>query len=247
MRLVRSTDREMTRNRNTNAVEDHFDTIFSRKERIDYQFDLGKMGVKDRKIAQSLMRYGINGKKCLDVGPGTGRWLLYLSQQGASYLGAIDISTKALERCTPICNRIQKANMETDEFAFDSDFFDIVISFEVLEHLRIPNLYLSEMYRVTKNEGIIIMSIPNITSFISRVRMLFGLLPVAVASDPTHVRFYRQEDIIRLFERFHLKPQFISTSISLNPLNPKSKFRLPSTACTSSLVDSLLFLVHVRK
>lgn len=235
------------RNKSNRSIEAHFDTIFSRKEQCDYRFDPREMGVKDKKIVQSLLRYGLKGKKCLDVGPGTGRWLSFLRKQGASYLAAIDISEKSLERCAPLCTKTQKVDLEKDEFEFDSDYFDIVISFEVIEHLRTPDLYLSEICRVVKDNGLLLMSTPNIASFISRLRILLGILPVAIASDVTHVRFYRKKDIVTLFERFNLKPEFIPTSISLNPFNPKSKFCLPSMAATSSLDDSILFLAHVRK
>lgn len=226
------------------TVEDHFNAIFSQKERSDYEYDFHKMGVKDRKIAQSLLRYGVKNKKCLDVGPGTGRWLMFLKQHGASYLGAIDIASQSLERYASFCTKTQKADLETSEFAFDSNFFDIVISFEVIEHLRDPAKYLLEIQRVTKKGGMVLMSTPNIVSLISRLRMLAGALPVAISSDRTHISFFRQKDIVRLLTPFDMKPQFIPTSISLNPFYSKSKFYIPSNKFISSLDDNLLFFVR---
>ncbi len=88
-----------------------------------------------------LLKYGIKGKKCLDVGPGTGRWLQYLKNNYTSYLSAIDISDESLSRCAKLCNKTQKADLETDKFDFESDFFDIVISIEILEHLKNPDSY----------------------------------------------------------------------------------------------------------
>jgi len=228
-------------------VETHFDTVFSEKPDIEYEFDIRRMSWKGRMIIRSLLKHGIKGKKCLDVGPGTGRCLQFLKRNHASYLGAVDISEESLGRGSKLCNKTQKADVETDKFGFESNFFDIVISIEILEHLRNPESYLSEIVRVTKNGGIILMSIPNIVSFISRIRMLFGLLPTAIASDKTHVRFYRKKDIVRLFAPLNLLPQFIPTYISLNPFNRKSWFSIPSTKLLSSFDDSLLFLIHVVK
>ena len=150
------------------TVEDHFDGIFRGKKRIEYDVDLQRAGLKDRKIARFLQECGVRGSRCLDVGPGTGRWLTFLKQQGASYLAAIDVSGESLERCAPLCDRTQKADVETERFAFDTDSFDIVISIEVLEHLGNPDGYLSEIRRVSKNGGSILMSTPNLASFISR-------------------------------------------------------------------------------
>jgi len=64
-----------------------------------------------------------------------------------------------------------------------------------LEHLRDPESYLSEIIRVCKNDGLLIMSIPNIVSFISRLRVIFGLMPEAVRSDATHIKFYAKKRI----------------------------------------------------
>jgi 2-polyprenyl-3-methyl-5-hydroxy-6-metoxy-1,4-benzoquinol methylase len=241
--LVYPTNRKINKKMKTFA-EKQFDELFAEKPVVNYEFSSENMGRRDRRIAECLLEYGIKEKKCLDVGPGTGRWLQFIKNHEADYIGAIDVSEESLKRCTSICDKTQKANVETDKFDFESDFFDIVISFEVLEHLRNPDNYLSEILRITKTGAIIIIAVPNLVSLISRLRVLFGFLPAAVAADETHVRFYRQKDITRLLNTYELRPIFIPTSISLNPLKPKSKFSLPSIKLLSSLDDSLLFMIR---
>jgi hypothetical protein len=61
-----------------------------------------------------------------------------------------------------------------------------------------PTNYLSEINRVSKDGAIVHMTIPNILSYYSRLRMLFGLLPVAITSNPTHVKFYSKKSLIYL-------------------------------------------------
>ena len=225
-------------------VKEQFDRLFSEKPDIQYEFDLKKVSPKDRAIINTLTSFNIEGKKCLDIGPGTGRWLQFVTRWNPAYVGAVDISDVSLKRCQPLCDQTQKANFETETLNFESDFFDVVVSFEVLEHLKDPHLYLSEIKRVTKKGGVILMSLPNIASFISRVRLLFGILPVAIHSDPTHVSFYHQRDIRKLFGSYGLTPHFIPTSISLNPTTPKAKLRIPSNGLLSSFDDSLLFFIR---
>jgi 2-polyprenyl-3-methyl-5-hydroxy-6-metoxy-1,4-benzoquinol methylase len=225
-------------------VEDRFDQFFSEKPKINYTFNLRNLGRKDRKIVQTLKKFGITGRSCLDIGPGTGRWIQFLNKNNAGYIGAVDISDVSLKRVEQYCDSFQKANFEIDKFEYKSDFFDIVISFEVMEHLGQLDNYLSEIVRVTKKGGIVLISLPNIISLISRIRMIFGSRPVAIASDPTHVGFYRQKDLIRLFKKFEINPIFIPTSISLNPLNPKSRFRIPSCSLLSSFDDSHLIIIQ---
>ena len=49
---------------------------------------------------------------------------------------------------------------------------------------------------------------PNILSFSSRVRVVLGLLPVAIVSDPTHIKFYRKKEILKAkYKRSTSKPR----------------------------------------
>ncbi len=233
-------------NTGSNRLEAHFDAFFENKGKKAYRFDPKKLSVKDRKIIQTLRTYKIRNRVCLDIGPGTGRWLRFLKQEGSRFNAAVDISNESIKRCEPLCDTIQKADIESDELAFESDFFDIIIVFEVLEHIRYPEQLLSEMFRVAKPNGLILMSVPNTVSLISRMRMCLGQLPVS-ANDPTHVKFYRAKDIRRLFQRHRMTPEFIATSISLNPLNPKSRLCLKSMKVLRSFDDTLLFKVIVQK
>jgi len=237
----------MNSNNKLNPTEKHFDKIFAEKAEIEYQLDIRKMGPKDKRIVDLIKRHGVKGKNCLDIGPGTGRWINFLRQMGAGSITAIDISDQAIDKCRPFCDEIKKINIEKEKFNLSSNSFDIVISFEVLEHLYDPAHYLSEILRVMVDDALLIMSTPNMTSLISRIRMLVGELPVAVASDPTHVRFYRKKDIKDLFKKINLNTSFVPTSISLNPLNPKSRFCIPSFQLISSLEDSLVFYAHKSK
>lgn len=232
---------------NKQFVESKFDQRFSDGERLDYSFDANILGPKDRAIAGVLSGYGITDKACLDIGPGTGRWLTFLKEGGAKWLAGVDISETALERVKSLCHETQKADVEKDSFKFDDDTFDVIISIEVLEHLRDPSNYISEIIRVARDGALVVMSLPNITSLASRVRLLVGIMPVAIAADPTHIKFYRKKDITRLLSAYGQTASFIPTSISLNPLNAKSKFRIPSFAAISSFDDSLVFCFRAAK
>lgn len=55
---------------------------------------------------------------------------------------------------------------ETDlsSLDFQDEFFDTVLSLETLEHTPDPERFLSEIYRVSKKDGILIMSVPPATA-----------------------------------------------------------------------------------
>ena len=226
-----------------NNVERQFDDLFSDKEDTVYDFNSKKLSRKDKGIISCLENFGLKEKKCLDIGPGTGRWIQFIAGNKPDCIAAIDISSESLSRCSSNCEYLQKANLELDKFDFEDDFFDVVVSFEVLEHLQDPSNYLKEVQRVTKPGGLILMSLPNIASFISRVRLLLGILPPAIANDPTHVSFYRKRDIEKLIKNFGLSAIFIPTSISIYPATHKGILRIPSNKYISQFDDSLLFYI----
>ena len=48
----------------------------------------------------------------------------------------------------------------SNEFPFEDSFADTLISFQVLEHLPTPQLYLNECYRILKRGGTLLLSVP---------------------------------------------------------------------------------------
>lgn len=66
-------------------------------------------------------------------------------------------------------------NVETDRFPYKSNYFDIAIFTEILEHLyRSPTPVLAEIRRVLKPGGKLIITTPNITRLVNRLKLLFG-------------------------------------------------------------------------
>jgi len=223
------------------AVESRFDACLARQAGTGYSFDPSRLGYKDRAIAAFLRGLDLPGKRCLDVGPGTGRWLAFLKAEGAASLCAADISAEALKLSAPLCEKVQKLDLERDPLDFPDASFDVTVSFEVLEHLADPDNALRELRRVTRPGGTLLFSVPNVVSFISRVRIVLGGLPPSISHDPTHLRHYRRRDIAALLARHGLSARFIPTSFSLNPLDPKCRVRVPPCALLAGLDDSLVF------
>jgi len=56
--------------------------------------------------------------------------------------------------------------------------FDIVVSVEIIEHLENIDLYFDTIKEVLKPNGILILSTPNISSFISRLYFLYNGIPM---------------------------------------------------------------------
>ena len=228
-----------------NFVTTHFNRVFSGLKNSNYSLvnDSNNLGYKDRTLIKILNDYGISNKNCLDIGPGSGRWINFLKKQKSKNIYAVDISDKVIDINKTNCDKIFKLDFEKKKIPLPNNSIDLIICLEVLEHLRQPDHLLKEIMRLLKKDSIAVFSIPNILSFSSRIRVVLGLLPTAIVSDPTHIKFYRKKDIIKIFSVFNIKLRFYSSCFSLNIFNPKSKFKIPTISFFSTLDDSLIFTI----
>ncbi len=202
---------------------------------------------KDIVVRRIIEDYGPNNKVCIDLGPGSGRWLRFLKSLGPKKLLASDFDKGKKKNCLKYADFFKVSDFEIDRLSFKDNTCDLIIITEVLEHIRNYNFFLSEVLRISRNDALIILTMPNVCSFISRIRVIFGLLPVAIASDDTHVNFFRKKDINRIFQKFNQRVIFYNSSFSINPLKPKSKFRIKSISPLGGLDDSFIFTIRVKK
>ena len=228
-----------------NFVTTHFNRVFSelKKSNNSLVHTSNNLGYKDRTLVKILNNYGVSNKNCLDVGPGSGRWVNFLKKKKSKNIFAVDLSDKVIDINKKNCSKIFKLDFEKKKIPLNNNSIDLALCLEVLEHIRQPEHFLKEIIRLLKKDSIAVFSIPNILSFSSRVRVVLGLLPIAIISDPTHIKFYRKKEIIKIFSTFNIKVKFYSSSFSLNIFNPKSKFKIPTIGFISSLDDSLIFTI----
>ena len=115
----------------------------------------------------------------LDVGCGTGYFAhLTKSMYPNAKVYGIDISNTALSIGRRKYKDIifVKADAEV-ELPFNGNTFDLVISGEHIEHIRDVDQNLLEINRVTKKGGILLVTTPNLASWMNRIFLLFGKQP----------------------------------------------------------------------
>ncbi|OGF67040.1 MAG: hypothetical protein A2Y62_10830, partial [Candidatus Fischerbacteria bacterium RBG_13_37_8] len=145
----------------------------------------------------------------LEIGCGAGLTLEYLKTKGAAYVAGVDKSSEAIK--VALDKRIDAAicaDIETEELPFDEKEFDYIILADLLEHLYNPWDTLKRVTRLLKNDGYILMSIPNVKYFLILWNLIFhdewrysdaGIL------DNTHLRFFTLTEIMRLIDYACLK------------------------------------------
>ncbi|MDF5714430.1 MAG: class I SAM-dependent methyltransferase [Rhizonema sp. NSF051] len=125
-------------------------------------------------------------KRILDIACGTGYGSQMLHLSGALSVVGVDLSASAIAYAREhyqfphvkfIC-----ANAEMFEI---SEQFDIVVSFETIEHLLQPDKFLQRIHNLLAREGYLLLSVP-----LGETRHL----------DPYHLHAFSQQDIFNLLE-----------------------------------------------
>ncbi|AFZ03540.1 methyltransferase domain-containing protein [Calothrix sp. PCC 6303] len=131
----------------------------------------GQVGVEMLPFAnlEHMIRYAfvapfIQGKRVLDVSCGSGYGTQYLALQGATQVVGVDIDQESIEFAQkfhqhPAITYIQSDAHHIQELADAS--FDVVISFETVEHVERPRDFLFELKRLLKADGQAFISCPN--------------------------------------------------------------------------------------
>lgn len=98
--------------------------------------------------------------KILDVGSGEGRFLLKLKDITKFDITALEINKILSDQLNK--SGIKSFNQNFLENNFKSDTFDIVHCSHVIEHLKFPEIvyFLNELFRVTKQDGYVIIRSP---------------------------------------------------------------------------------------
>lgn len=98
----------------------------------------------------------------LDVGCGNGIISLQLGKDGFNILG-IDVSEKAIEKAketNPFSN-VSFDVADAEKLKASGQSYDAIICSEVLEHLHQPSNLVGELYDILKDNGILIVTVPN--------------------------------------------------------------------------------------
>ncbi|MDP2749606.1 MAG: class I SAM-dependent methyltransferase [Nanoarchaeota archaeon] len=94
--------------------------------------------------------------KILVIGCGVGNDLVAIKKY-AKKLVVIDVNKKALNNITL---DLVKKKMNASSMSFKNESFDVILSFDVFEHIKNDKRAFDECRRVLKKEGFLIMTVP---------------------------------------------------------------------------------------
>mgnify|MGYP000897124744 CR=1 FL=1 len=100
------------------------------------------------------------GDHVLEIGCGIGTIVFELTKQGCDVCGT-DISQVAIEYGRGKYEGIRLDVQPAEELAFDDGAFDVVLSFDLFEHIARIDLHVAEVGRVLKAGGYYLFQTPN--------------------------------------------------------------------------------------
>ncbi len=131
----------------------------------------------------------------LDVGCATGLFLNEMRRYGQWRLAGIEIDSSAAAYAVQRFH-LDVFNGQIEDAPWPAGSFDVITLWDVLEHLPDPGSALHRLRGLLSQQGLLIVSVPNLDSFDARI---FG--PYWTGLDaPRHFWIFRKQDIMRLLE-----------------------------------------------
>ena len=122
----------------------------------------------------------LNGS-VLDIGCGLGNFLKFRPN---TY--GVDINKRFVNYCSNL--GLSVSLMELDKLPFENSHFNSVLLDNVLEHIPNPSKLLAEIFRVLKNDGIVLIGVPGSRGWLS---------------DEDHKIFYNESLLIETLAAHH--------------------------------------------
>jgi len=135
----------------------------------------------------------------LDVGCNNGligREIIKLSQAS---IDGIDINEEALKEAGKSYRKVFRRDLYKSKFEIETEKYDYIIFSDILEHLPRPDAVLRDAKKYLKDDGKIIISLPNVARFEIRLDLLFGNFdynPGILSED--HLRFFTKKSAQKL-------------------------------------------------
>ena len=145
--------------------------------------------------------------KVLEVGCGQGAFIKKISAKKKAYCVGLELNKSAVMKT----DLFQIRNETVEEFQErHTEMFDLVCSFQVLEHISQVNSFIEAQINLLKPGGLLVIGVPNNNSFLNMGKLELLNLP------PHHMGLWDEKSLLELGEWFSLKLR----SVHFEPLQP---------------------------
>lgn len=126
-------------------------------------------------LVRGLFQAG-KAKRILDLGCTDGFMSMLFKEMGLYTIG-VDASASAVVSAQGRCDEAYVANLDGQPLPIPDGSVDLIWAGEIVEHIFSTEHFAREMFRVCTPGGRVIISTPNLASWINRLIFPFGLQP----------------------------------------------------------------------
>lgn len=181
-----------------------------------------ELNLEDRNSLSVLVARIKPNSIVLEFGPANGRMTKYMKEQLNCKVYAVEIDKDAAKDTKQYTEKIVVDSIEN--YRWQEEFidlqFDYIIFADVLEHLYYPKKVLKSVREFLREDGSILVSIPNIAHnaiIINLLKNEFNYNPTGLLDD-THIRFFTKKTFDELIEKSGYFTSY-ETAIFMNPQN----------------------------
>lgn len=140
---------------------------------------LGVPGNVHDKVIEILSDMRISAHSYVDFGGGDGKFTSRIMRiVGGKEVYCVDVSDHCLSQL-PSWIKGVTFDLNSGDYPFKDDYFDLVSAVEVIEHLTNCDNLIKNSYRILKRGGHFIITTPNLSSWINRIMLLLGYQPTS--------------------------------------------------------------------
>ena len=127
-----------------------------------------------------LTKYNVKASTYLDIGCGDGILTLRIAKAvGAREIYGV-VNRESILKLPPQVKGVifDLEKLGEQRLPFKDCYFDLITAVEVIEHLSYGDHLLMEVYRLLKSSGHLLITTPNLASWVNRLLLLFGIQPM---------------------------------------------------------------------
>ena len=193
-----------------------------------------------RLVTVKRLANGFQGKRILDIGCGYGFRTIGIAKGESDLVIGIDMDEDRVNDALNYANRLDLKNVEfkvmnAESLEFASNSFDIVLADEMIHHADNLQTVISEMYRVTKQGGVTVISDHNKWSFPSEIMRFFYF-------GRNREKVFSARQIYRLFKTTYFRDIEYKHIIFTLPFNNMPNSFLKINSVLESLIELTPFL-----
>lgn len=130
-------------------------------------------------------------KKVLEIGCATGQVSKRLAENGCEVVG-VELDELSAQSAQRYCKNVIMLDVGKINAPEYNNYFDFILFMDILEHLNDPSNVLKRMKVYLKDDGLVVISVPNIANWAVRWNLLWGRFEYSSRGilDRAHLRFF---------------------------------------------------------